>query len=148
MPVSSTTRCAKMESTREEIRREADIVQAVGISPAEGDKGGVTLITKKTKHPQRPGSSVNKVTFGGSKTTRKCVHLAEGTLKQDVDRFIGPTRVSSAAPQSQDTDLISVLRLLPAHLPSVCHKHPRRMPQRRSCVDQRRRRRLRRRMSD
>ncbi|KAN0102805.1 ribosomal protein L28e [Hyaloscypha variabilis] len=45
--------------------------KAVGISPAEGDKGGVTLITKKTKHPQRPGSSVNKVTFGGSKTTRK-----------------------------------------------------------------------------
>ena len=43
--------------------------------PAEGDKGGVTLITKKTKHPQRPGSSVNKVSFGGNKTTRKCVQL-------------------------------------------------------------------------
>jgi len=71
-----------MESTREEIRREADIVQAVGISPAEGDKGGVTLITKKTKHPQRPGSSVNKVTFGGSKTTRKCVHLTEFIMQQ------------------------------------------------------------------
>jgi len=71
-----------MESTWEEIRREADIVQAVGISPAEGDKGGVTLITKKTKHPQRPGSSVNKVTFGGSKTTRKCVHLTEFIMEQ------------------------------------------------------------------
>jgi len=54
--------------------------QAVGVSPAEGDKGGVTLITKKTKHPQRPGSSVNKVTFGGNKSTRKCVHLANFTL--------------------------------------------------------------------
>ena len=59
--------------------------QAVGVSPAEGDKGGVTLITKKTKHPQRPGSSVNKVTFGGNKSTRKCVHLANFTLKKDAD---------------------------------------------------------------
>ena len=45
--------------------------QAVGVIPAEGDKGGVTLITKKTAHPQRPVSNVHKTTFGGNKTTRK-----------------------------------------------------------------------------
>ncbi|TAQ89815.1 malate dehydrogenase [Chlorociboria aeruginascens] len=45
--------------------------KAVGVIPAEGDKGGVTLITKKSKHAQRPGSHTHKVTYGGNKTTRK-----------------------------------------------------------------------------
>jgi len=45
--------------------------QAIGVIPATGDKGGVTLLTKKTKHPQRPGQSINKITFGGNKSTRK-----------------------------------------------------------------------------
>jgi hypothetical protein len=116
--------------------------------PAEGDKGGVTLITKKTKHPQRPGSSVNKVSFGGNKTTRKCVKLKVYIPRRYINGISGPTRALSAAPQSQDTDLISELRLFPVHLPSVCHKHPRRMPQRRSCVAQRRRRPPLRRMSN
>ncbi len=53
------------------VEEEADIEQAVGVIPAEGDKGGVTLITKKTKHPQRPAGHVHKTTFGGNKTTRK-----------------------------------------------------------------------------
>ena len=46
--------------------------QAVGVVPAEGEKGGVTLITKKTKHVQRPGSNYHRTTFGANKTTRKC----------------------------------------------------------------------------
>jgi large subunit ribosomal protein L28e len=45
--------------------------QAIGIQAAEGDKGGVVLITKKTKHVQRPGSNYNKTTFGANKSTRK-----------------------------------------------------------------------------
>lgn len=50
-----------------------DAIQAVGVAAAEGDKGGVTLITKKVKHPQRPSQQAHKVTFGGNKTTRKYV---------------------------------------------------------------------------
>lgn len=45
--------------------------QAVGIVPASGDKGGVTLITKKTKHTQRPAGNKHSVTWGGNKGTRK-----------------------------------------------------------------------------
>ncbi|KAG7007950.1 trafficking protein particle complex subunit 6b [Physcia stellaris] len=40
--------------------------QAIGILPAE--KGGVTLITKKTKHLNRPASNKNEVTFSGQKS--------------------------------------------------------------------------------
>ncbi|CZR58981.1 related to ribosomal protein L28 [Phialocephala subalpina] len=45
--------------------------KAVGVVPAESGKGGVTLITKKAKHPQRPAGAVHKTTFGANKTTRK-----------------------------------------------------------------------------
>jgi large subunit ribosomal protein L28e len=45
--------------------------KAVGVIPAEGDKGGVTLITKKGKHAQRPASHTNKIIFDRNKTTRK-----------------------------------------------------------------------------
>lgn len=73
-PVTSTTRYARW--TRNsiygvEIWMDADFGQAVGVVPAEGDKGGVTLLTKKTKHAQRPADHTHKVTFGGNKSTRK-----------------------------------------------------------------------------
>merc|ERR1712098_319757 len=58
-----------------------------------------------------------------------------------------PTRPLSLAPPSLDTALISVPQLLPAHLPSVSPSVPRRIPQRRRSVEQRRRRRLLRRAS-
>ncbi|KAK0100113.1 hypothetical protein ONS95_013075 [Cadophora gregata] len=45
--------------------------KAVGIQAAEGDKGGVTLVTKKQQHAQKPGAAAHKTTFGGNKTTRK-----------------------------------------------------------------------------
>merc|ERR1711964_132357 len=103
--------------------------KAVGIQAAEGDKGGVTLVTKKQKHTQKPGAAAHKTTFGGNKTTRK-------TYKAIV---------SSTA--KSDTDLISVPQLLPAHLPSVSLSVPRRIPQRQRSVEQRQRRRLLRRTS-
>lgn len=82
MPVSSTTRCAENERFSGEVYKgNTDTAQAVGVVPAEGDKGGVTLITKKTAHPQRPGSSSHKVTFGGNKTTRKCVQFSRGAFE-------------------------------------------------------------------
>jgi len=54
-------------------RKQAGFVndKAVGVSPAEGDKGGVVLTTKKTKHVQRPGSNHHTTTFGGNKSTRR-----------------------------------------------------------------------------
>lgn len=67
--VSSTTRYLKWENVR--FGTITDNGQAVGVSAAEGDMGGVTLITKKTKHSQRPSSNIHKTTFGGNKTTRK-----------------------------------------------------------------------------
>lgn len=72
MLVSSTTRCAELENRwKWNNGHILIIVQAVGVVPAEGDKGGVTLITKKVKHPQRPAQHSHKVTLGGNKSTRK-----------------------------------------------------------------------------
>ncbi|RDL35310.1 uncharacterized protein BP5553_07241 [Venustampulla echinocandica] len=45
--------------------------KAVGVVPAEGDKGGVTLITKKANTTQKPASQANKITIGANKSTRK-----------------------------------------------------------------------------
>ncbi|RFU25673.1 hypothetical protein B7463_g10657, partial [Scytalidium lignicola] len=44
--------------------------KAVGIHSA-GEKGGVTLITKRTGQPQRPGKATISTTLGGNKSTRK-----------------------------------------------------------------------------
>ncbi|KFY13805.1 hypothetical protein V491_06270, partial [Pseudogymnoascus sp. VKM F-3775] len=43
--------------------------KAVGIAPAEGDKGGVTLVTKKAGNAQRPASA-SQTTINGSKSNR------------------------------------------------------------------------------
>ncbi|KAG0648250.1 60S ribosomal [Hyphodiscus hymeniophilus] len=53
-------------------RKQAGFVndKAIGVSPAKGDKGGVVLTTKKTKHVQRPGSNYHTTTFGSNKSTR------------------------------------------------------------------------------
>lgn len=45
--------------------------QAVSILAAEGDKGGVTIVTKKAGQPQKPLGASHKTTFGGNKTSRK-----------------------------------------------------------------------------
>ncbi|KAA6407273.1 MAG: 60S ribosomal L28 [Lasallia pustulata] len=44
-------------------------VQAVGIHPAE--KGGVTMVTKKTKHHNRPAANKNEVSWTGNKSGPK-----------------------------------------------------------------------------
>ncbi|PQE04224.1 60S ribosomal L28 protein [Rutstroemia sp. NJR-2017a BVV2] len=43
--------------------------KAAGVAPAE--KGGVTLITKKTSATQSPATSLHKTTFGKNKSNRK-----------------------------------------------------------------------------
>ena len=49
------------------------IQQAVGVS--QGSHGGVTLVTKKAKHAQRPGQQAHSVNFSKTKSNRKCVFL-------------------------------------------------------------------------
>merc|ERR1712225_21999 len=103
--------------------------KAVGIQAAEGDKGGVTLVTKKQS------------------TLKSQVPLPTRPPSAETRPQERPTRPLSLAPPSLDTALISVPQLLPAHLPSVSPSVPRRIPQRRRSVEQRRRRRLLRRTS-
>jgi len=43
--------------------------QAVGIQPKQG--GGVTMITKKTKHHNRPTANKNEVAWGSNKSGPK-----------------------------------------------------------------------------
>ena len=43
--------------------------QAVGIQPKQG--GGVTMITKKTKHHNRPAANKNEVAWGSNKSGPK-----------------------------------------------------------------------------
>lgn len=43
--------------------------QAVGIT--KGSNGGVQLVTKKTKHVQRPGANAHSVNFAQNKSSRK-----------------------------------------------------------------------------
>jgi large subunit ribosomal protein L28e len=52
-------------------RMDADYKQAVAVGFGKGDKGGVTVITKKQKHPQKPLAAAHETTFGGNKTARK-----------------------------------------------------------------------------
>jgi large subunit ribosomal protein L28e len=47
------------------------VFQAVGVVPAAGEKGGVTLLTKKAGSTQKPSKNAHQVTFGGNKGTRK-----------------------------------------------------------------------------
>lgn len=58
--------------------------------PAEGDKGGVTLVTKKTKHAQRPGSHSHSTTFGANKSTRKCVSQSPFSLLFSSPSYLTP----------------------------------------------------------
>lgn len=54
---------------RESGKRRTDNWQAVGITSA-GEKGGVSVITKKQKSTQTPAKSIVKHTYGG-KSQRK-----------------------------------------------------------------------------
>ncbi|TVY14974.1 putative 60S ribosomal protein L28e [Lachnellula arida] len=54
--------------------------KAVGVVPAKD--GGVSLITKKVKHPQRPASHSHTTTLSGKKSTRKTYKtIASNTAK-------------------------------------------------------------------
>ncbi|MCJ1248329.1 hypothetical protein MMC30_005546 [Trapelia coarctata] len=55
--------------------------KAVGIHP--GEKGGVTLITKKTKHHNRPAGNMNSVSYGGNNSGPKVYkNIVNSTAKQ------------------------------------------------------------------
>ncbi|KAI9810962.1 MAG: hypothetical protein M1827_005693 [Pycnora praestabilis] len=54
---------------------------AVGIQP--GEKGGVTLITKKTKHTSRPAANMNRITWGKNKSNQRAYKgIVNYTAKQ------------------------------------------------------------------
>ncbi|KAI9881395.1 MAG: hypothetical protein M1830_003402 [Pleopsidium flavum] len=76
--------------------------KAVGIQPAE--KGGVTLITKKTKHHNRPASNKNEVLWGSNKSGPKIYKgIVNYTAKQGYRADLRAEAVAraSALRQSQ-----------------------------------------------
>lgn len=45
------------------------LIQAIGIQPAA--KGGVVVTSKKTNHANQPAASLDVVSFGPQRSTRK-----------------------------------------------------------------------------
>ncbi|KAF4637165.1 hypothetical protein G7Y89_g925 [Cudoniella acicularis] len=72
--------------------------KAVGVEENKDKSKGVTLITKKVKHPQRPASHVHKVTIGGNKSTRKTFKtIASNTAKSGYRPDIRAEAVARAS---------------------------------------------------
>jgi len=72
--------------------------KAVSVLPAEGDKGGVTLVTKKQQHTQKPLASAHKTTFGGNKPARKTYRaVANSTAKSGYRSDLRETAVARAS---------------------------------------------------
>ncbi|KAI4259873.1 MAG: hypothetical protein L6R42_004329 [Xanthoria sp. 1 TBL-2021] len=70
--------------------------KAVGVLPAE--KGGVTLITKKTKHQNRPAANRNEVTFAGNKSGPKVYKgIVNYTAKQNYRADLRQEAVARAS---------------------------------------------------
>ncbi|KAI4238883.1 MAG: hypothetical protein LQ349_000796 [Xanthoria aureola] len=70
--------------------------KAVGVLPAE--KGGVTLITKKTKHQNRPAANRHEVTFAGNKSGPKVYKgIVNYTAKQNYRADIRQEAVARAS---------------------------------------------------
>ncbi|KAI4269612.1 MAG: hypothetical protein L6R38_007410 [Xanthoria sp. 2 TBL-2021] len=70
--------------------------KAVGVLPAE--KGGVTLITKKTKHQNRPAANRHEVTFAGNKSGPKVYKgIVNYTAKQNYRADLRQEAVARAS---------------------------------------------------
>ncbi|KAL8680577.1 MAG: hypothetical protein Q9186_003269 [Xanthomendoza sp. 1 TL-2023] len=70
--------------------------QAVGLLPAE--KGGVTLITKRTKHQNRPAANRHEVTFAGNKSGPKVYRgIVNYTAKQNYRADLRQEAVARAS---------------------------------------------------
>ena len=67
------------------------------------------MITKKVKHPQRPGSAVHKTSLGGNKSTRKyvvtCVLENLGTISDLLSSRTYKTIASNTAKSGYRSDL-------------------------------------------
>ncbi|KAL5351819.1 hypothetical protein ACLOAV_003680 [Pseudogymnoascus australis] len=70
--------------------------KAVGIAPAEGDKGGVTLVTKKAGNAQRPAAAT-QVTINGSKSNRKTYKSVANTVAKGYRGDLRAAAVSRAS---------------------------------------------------
>ncbi|MCJ1367730.1 hypothetical protein MMC16_006864 [Acarospora aff. strigata] len=76
--------------------------KAVGIQP--GEKGGVTLVTKKTKHQNRPAANKNDITWSSNKSGPKVYKgIVNYTAKQGYRADLRAEAVAraSAIRQSQ-----------------------------------------------
>ncbi|KAL8914122.1 MAG: hypothetical protein Q9171_001238 [Xanthocarpia ochracea] len=70
--------------------------KAVGLLPAE--KGGVTLITKRTKHQNRPAANRHEVTFAGNKSGPKVYKgIVNYTAKQNYRADLRQEAVARAS---------------------------------------------------
>ncbi|KAL8923396.1 MAG: hypothetical protein Q9172_003145 [Xanthocarpia lactea] len=70
--------------------------RAVGLLPAE--KGGVTLITKRTKHQNRPAANRHEVTFAGNKSGPKVYKsVVNYTAKQNYRADLRQEAVARAS---------------------------------------------------
>ncbi|RDA92586.1 hypothetical protein CP533_0943 [Ophiocordyceps camponoti-saundersi (nom. inval.)] len=77
--LSKTQRCGGVQFSRDPLNlTNKNTRTAIGVIPHE--KGGVTVISKKVSCASKPAKSLNKVTYGGHKPTRKAV--ANQTAKQ------------------------------------------------------------------
>ncbi|KND91609.1 putative 60S ribosomal protein L28e [Tolypocladium ophioglossoides CBS 100239] len=57
--------------TNKNCRKHAGFVNAKAIGVVANEKGGVTVITKKTANPTKPAQAFSKTTYGGNKSNRK-----------------------------------------------------------------------------
>ncbi|EPE34589.1 60S ribosomal protein L28 [Glarea lozoyensis ATCC 20868] len=72
--------------------------KAVGVIEEKGDKKGVTLITKKVKSTQKPGSLHHTTGLGGNKSTRKTYKtIVSNTAKSGYRSDLRPYAVARAS---------------------------------------------------
>lgn len=112
---------------------------AIGITP--GEKGGVSLTTKKGGKKHQPGAQHQRSTLGGNKGsgTRKWVWYEAECIKEISHRITGPIRQLWIAQPREDIDRIFVR--LPSLVPALSEraKDLRRMLLHQSPVERRRR---------
>ncbi len=121
-----------------------NMIQAVGVQP--GEKGGVRLLTKKTKHLNRPSANGHEVSWSGQKGGPKSV----SPLIQSFNTAANITpqgfiRESSTTLPSRDTEPTSVEKplLVPAPSSSQHNRRKRTLSQSYEVRGPRRRRRRR-----
>jgi len=66
--------------TNKHSRKHAGFVNDKAVSVVPNEKGGVTLVTKKSKNAHQPSSHYNTQSFKSGSSNRKCVQQTAGQL--------------------------------------------------------------------